>query len=148
MSSVILTPDQRLRVFVSSTLEELADERLAARRAVERLRLAPVMFELGARPHPPRSLYLAYLRQSHVFVGVYWQRYGWVAPDMDAPTHAAGSETRSTPRHGTRAHTCPFAAASMPRPPPCRQPHAVRMTSVVPTEVASSRCSAHTGRTV
>ena len=30
---VILTPDQRIRVFISSTLEELADERVAARRA-------------------------------------------------------------------------------------------------------------------
>jgi Domain of unknown function (DUF4062) len=56
MSGVILTPDQRLRVFVSSTMEELAEERRAVRRAVERLQLAPVMFELGARPHPPRSL--------------------------------------------------------------------------------------------
>lgn len=76
----ILTPDQRLRVFVSSTLQELAEERKAARHAIERLRLAPVMFELGARPHPPRELYRAYLDQSHVFVGIYWQRYGWVAP--------------------------------------------------------------------
>jgi hypothetical protein len=41
---------------VLSTLEELAEERRAARRAVEQLHLAPVMFELGARPHPPRSL--------------------------------------------------------------------------------------------
>jgi predicted ATPase len=78
---VIRTPDQRLRVFVSSTLQELAEERAAVRRAVTRLRLAPVMFEAGARPHPPRELYRAYLDQSHVFVGVYWQRYGWVAPD-------------------------------------------------------------------
>ncbi len=79
---LIRTPDQRLRVFVSSTLQELADEREAAREAIERLRLAPVMFELGARPHPPQDLYRAYLEQSHVFVGIYWQRYGWVAPDM------------------------------------------------------------------
>lgn len=77
---MIRTPDQRLRVFVSSTLGELAEERAAVRRAVERLRLSPVMFELGARPHPPRDLYRAYLEQSHVFVGVYWQRYGWIAP--------------------------------------------------------------------
>jgi predicted ATPase len=81
--AVIRTPDQRLRVFVSSTLAELADERQAVKRAVARLRLAPVMFEAGARPHPPRELYRAYLAQSHVFVGVYWQRYGWVAPDED-----------------------------------------------------------------
>src|SRR5690606_34854868 len=77
---VIRTPDQRLRVFVSSTLEELAAERQAAKAAIARLNLTPVMFELGARPHPPRELYRAYLEQSHVFVGIYWQRYGWIAP--------------------------------------------------------------------
>lgn len=79
-SASIRTPDQRLRVFVSSTLGELADERRAVRRAIERLHLIPVMFELGARPHPPRQLYRAYLAQSDVFIGMYWQRYGWVAP--------------------------------------------------------------------
>src|SRR5688572_2896462 len=79
----IRTPDQRLRVFVSSTLRELADERRAARSAIERLHLAPVMFELGARPHPPRSLYRSYLAQSDVFVGIYGSSYGWVAPDED-----------------------------------------------------------------
>ncbi len=77
----ILTPDQRPRVFVSSTLQELADERAAARAAIDALRLIPVMFELGARPHPARALYRAYLAQSHVFVGIYFARYGWVAPD-------------------------------------------------------------------
>src|SRR5512141_3095421 len=77
---IIHTPDQRLRVFVSSTLQELADERLAAREAIEHLRLTPVMFELGALPHPPRDLYRAYLDQSHIFIGIYWQKYGWVAP--------------------------------------------------------------------
>jgi predicted ATPase len=80
---VIRTPDQRLRVFVSSTLEELAAERRAVERAVAALRLTPVMFELGARPHPPRELYRAYLAQSDVFVGLYWQRYGWIAPGME-----------------------------------------------------------------
>lgn len=79
---IINTPDLRLRVFISSTMGELAEERAAVRRAIERLRLTPVLFELGARPHPPRELYLAYLRQSDVFVGIYWQRYGWIAPDM------------------------------------------------------------------
>jgi predicted ATPase len=79
-TDVIRTPDQRLRVFVSSTLRELAAERQAARDAVMRLRLVPVMFELGARPHPPQQVYRSYLAQSQVFVGVYWQSYGWVAP--------------------------------------------------------------------
>jgi signal transduction histidine kinase/DNA-binding NarL/FixJ family response regulator len=79
----IRTPDQRVRVFVSSTLVELAAERDAARGAITRLHLTPVLFELGARPHPPQTLYRAYLAQSDVFIGLYWQRYGWVAPDMD-----------------------------------------------------------------
>jgi predicted ATPase len=77
---MIRTPDQRVRVFVSSALGELAAERQAVRDAVSRLRLVPVMFDLGARPHPPRSVYRAYLAQSQVFVGIYWQSYGWVAP--------------------------------------------------------------------
>ncbi len=81
-AAVILTPDQRVRVFISSTLGELAEERAAARRAIRRLDLVPVWYESGARPHPPRSLYRAYLEQSQVFVGIYWQRYGWVAPGM------------------------------------------------------------------
>jgi predicted ATPase len=79
----IRTPDQRVRVFVSSTMKELAVERLAVQRAIETLRLTPVMFELGARPYPPRALYRAYLEQSHVFIGIYWQSYGWVAPDEE-----------------------------------------------------------------
>jgi predicted ATPase len=80
---VIRTPDQRVRVFVSSTLGELAAERQAATAAITQLRLTPVLFELGARPYPPRDLYRAYLKQSDVFVGIYAESYGWVAPGMD-----------------------------------------------------------------
>jgi predicted ATPase len=80
---LIRTPDQRLRVFVSSTLSELAEERVAVARAVSALRLTPVLFELGAQSHPPRELYRAYLAQSDIFIGLYWQRYGWIGPEMD-----------------------------------------------------------------
>jgi hypothetical protein len=79
---VILTPDQRLRIFISSTLD-LSDERAAARRSIQRLDLTPVMFEAGARPHPPRALYRAYVEHSDVFVAIYSRRYGWTAPGMD-----------------------------------------------------------------
>ena len=81
--AAIRTPDQRLRVFVSSTLAELAPERAAVARSISALRLTPVMFELGARPHPPQELYRAYLGQSDIFIGLYWQRYGWIGPGMD-----------------------------------------------------------------
>jgi hypothetical protein len=79
----IRTPDQRLPIFISSTMKELAGARAAARTAIEQLRLTPVLFELGARPYPPRDLYLAYLRQSDVFIGIYGQQYGWIAPDQE-----------------------------------------------------------------
>jgi Domain of unknown function (DUF4062) len=83
---VIRTPDQRLRVFVSSTIGstgELAAERRAVERAISALRLTPVLFELGARPHPPRELYRAYLAQSDIFIGLYWQRYGQLGAGME-----------------------------------------------------------------
>ena len=79
----IRTPDQRLRVFVSSTLAELAAERAAVARSIVALGLTPVMFELGARPHPPQDLYRAYLAQSDIFIGLSWERYGWIGPGMD-----------------------------------------------------------------
>ena len=78
----IWTPDQRLRVFISSTIVELAEERRAALRAISTLRLTPVLFELGARPHAPRELYRAYLAQSDVFIGLYWQQYGQIVTGL------------------------------------------------------------------
>jgi predicted ATPase len=82
-TDVIRTPDQRVRVFVSSTLRELAAERRAVRDAVTSLRLVPVMFEMGARPYPPRPVYRAYIAQSQVFVGIYWQSHGSVASGQE-----------------------------------------------------------------
>jgi predicted ATPase len=79
----IRTPDQRVRVFVSSTLKELAAERQAVAAAITQLRLTPVLFELGARPYPPRDLYRAYLEQSDVFIGIYGESYGWIGPGME-----------------------------------------------------------------
>src|SRR5512136_2044392 len=81
-TAIIRTPDHRLRVFISSTLKELADERQTVRDSVAKLHLVPVMFETGARPYPARELYQAYLSQSHIFIGIYWQSYGWVGPGM------------------------------------------------------------------
>jgi predicted ATPase len=80
--TVILTPDERLRVFVSSTLGELAEERRVVSRAVSALRLTPVMFETGARPYPPAEVYRAYLARSDVFIGLYWQQYGQIVPGV------------------------------------------------------------------
>src|SRR5687767_13047117 len=124
----IRTPDQRLRVFVSSTLAELDEERAAVSRAIAALRLTPVLFELGARPHPPRALYRAYLAQSDIFVGLYWQRYGWIGPDMDI----SGLEDEFRLSH------------SIPRllyvkgPAPAREPRLTAMIEQLQSEGADS----------
>ena len=78
-----LTVD-RLRVFVSSTIQECAVERSRARDVITALNHEPILFEdIGARPHPPRPVYRARLDISHIFVAIYRQSYGWIAPDMD-----------------------------------------------------------------
>ena len=59
---------------------ELREERMAVRRTIEGLLLTPVMFEEGARSHPPVEVYRSYLSQSDVFVGLYWQSHGLPLP--------------------------------------------------------------------
>jgi predicted ATPase len=135
-TDAIRTPDQRLRVFVSSTLAELADERVAVTRAISDLRLTPVLFELGARPHPPQELYRAYLAQSDIFIGLYWQRYGWVGPGMDI----SGLEDELRLSH------------SIPRllyvktPAPEREPGLATMIAELQTEATDSYRSFRTPR--
>jgi hypothetical protein len=70
-------------VFVSSTPDELEAERAAARAAIESLLLTPVVREEGPGPDVPRALHRTDLERSDVFVGLYWQRYGSVAPDEE-----------------------------------------------------------------
>ena len=67
--------DGRLKVLISSSPGELTDEREAASAAVRTLRLTPVMQEPAAGGEPQGG--------GDVFVGVYWQRYGW-KPDVAA----------------------------------------------------------------
>ena len=73
---------RQLRIFVSSTIVESAAERAAAKAAIASTRHYPILFEdLGSHPHPPRSLYLRELNSADVFIGIYRESYGWVAPD-------------------------------------------------------------------
>jgi tetratricopeptide (TPR) repeat protein len=72
---------EKLRVFVSSTIKECAEERAVAKRAIKSLNHEPILFEhIGARSRSPRELYLNRLETSDIFVGIYRNSYGWVAP--------------------------------------------------------------------
>lgn len=76
-----LTRD-RIRVFVSSTIAECREERLKAKEAIESLNHEAFLFEAaGARPWPPRDVYLPRLYEADIFVGIYRHSYGWIAPD-------------------------------------------------------------------
>jgi Domain of unknown function (DUF4062) len=81
--TTIGTLDHQRRVFVSSSARELAPERAAARQAIEALNMTAVMPETGTGSDSPGSEHGVELRRSDVFVGLYWQRYGRVAPDED-----------------------------------------------------------------
>lgn len=82
--SVIPASVDRLKVFVSSSIRECPSERAVARKAIRSLNHEPILFEdIGARPHPPRELYRTRLADSQIFVGIYRESYGWIAPDMD-----------------------------------------------------------------
>ena len=77
-------PSDKIGIFVSSRLEECAEERKIVRMALESLNHDPIMFEsAGARPYPPRSVYLKGVESSVFFVGVYKEGYGFVADGMD-----------------------------------------------------------------
>lgn len=69
---------RRLRVFISASPGELTDERDAARAAVRTLRLTPVMRQLGGDEGAGAD------GRDDVFVGLYWQRYGWKSDESAA----------------------------------------------------------------
>jgi tetratricopeptide (TPR) repeat protein len=74
----------RLKVFVSSTIKECSKERAIVRDAIISLNHEPVLFEeVGARPYPPRKLYKTRLEMSQIFVAIYRESYGWIAPGME-----------------------------------------------------------------
>jgi hypothetical protein len=79
--ATIGTLDHPRRVFVSSTQQELAPERAAARQAIEDLDMTPVMLERAPDVNTPPAEAGAGLQHGDVFVGLYWQRYGGIAPD-------------------------------------------------------------------
>ena len=69
------------RIFISSLMRGFADERNAAKEAITRLRQQPVMAEdFGAQPVSSQTACLEGVRNSDIYVGIYAERYGYVAP--------------------------------------------------------------------
>src|SRR5262245_32326971 len=68
----------RLRVFVSSSMEELAPERLAVKAALDELKIDAWVFErdAGARPTAPGATFRQELANADLYLGLFWHRYG------------------------------------------------------------------------
>lgn len=69
---------ERLRVFVSSKMVELAAERRAIERALDELNIDAWTFEedAGARPESVRETFLEQVEASDLFLGLFWRGYG------------------------------------------------------------------------
>jgi len=69
---------QRQRVFVSSLITDMPEERRAVREAIEAIGAQPVMFEeeLGAQDVNSYDAYLDGVRSSGIYVGLFGARYG------------------------------------------------------------------------
>ncbi len=84
-----------MRVFISSVMNGFEVQRAVARAAVESLGMRPVMAEdFGARPHSSREACLEGVRESDCYLGVFDDRYGWLAPSGVSVTHEEFYEAR------------------------------------------------------
>ena len=75
-------------VFISSVMEELAEERAAAAEGVRSLGARPIMFEnFGGRDADPLNAYLGEVETSQIYVGILGRRYGRPLPTRFSATH-------------------------------------------------------------
>lgn len=83
------------RVFISSTMTDLADVRQSVANTVTDLGAQPVMFELlGARTDDSRQAYTSEVRRSHIHLGILSRRYGDKLESGYSATHEEYEEAR------------------------------------------------------
>src|SRR5262245_25654815 len=69
---------RRLRVFISSRMQELAAERAAIKAALDDLRIDAWVYEsdAGARSQSIRKTYVEELSGADLYIGLFWKGYG------------------------------------------------------------------------
>ena len=73
-----------MKVFISSTYKDLIEYRAAAIRAVEGTNYQASKMEVfGARPDEPLDACLKEVEESHLFIGIYALRYGFIPEGAD-----------------------------------------------------------------
>lgn len=101
-----LTSDERAtwadeqRVFVSSVMEELVEERRAVAATVREMGAKPVCFEeFGGRDDDPTRAYVSEVASSTIYLGILGRTYGRLLPTRRSATH---EEYREAERRGLR----------------------------------------------
>ncbi|MBN2089117.1 DUF4062 domain-containing protein [candidate division KSB1 bacterium] len=70
-----------MRVFISSTSQDLKEYRMAVRDIMLRLEHLPIMMEyMGAGKNPPKDECIKKVYESDVYVGIFAHRYGYIPP--------------------------------------------------------------------
>lgn len=72
------TTRDQLRVFISSSMQELAAERTEAKGSLDELQIDVWAFEddAGARPQSIQKTFLDEIQRSDLFIGIFWNSYG------------------------------------------------------------------------
>jgi hypothetical protein len=98
--AAVATWAARQRVFISSVMQELVDERSAGAIAIDELGAEAVLFErFGGRDDDPEDAYLSEVASSTIYVVILGREYGRLLPSRLSATH---SEYRHAERHGLR----------------------------------------------
>ena len=70
---------KKLKIFISSTIKDLANEREIVARAINDLHFEAIRAEtLGSRPETPAEICKTMVQESDIFIGIYGNRYGYV----------------------------------------------------------------------
>lgn len=77
---------EKIRVFISSTMDDLLEERMAVAGAINKNRFWESIYaeSFEARSESPREVCLKEVRRSHIYVGIFKDRYGYI-PSNDNP---------------------------------------------------------------
>lgn len=77
---------EKLQVFISSTMDDLQEERMAVADAINENRFWEAVYaeSFTARTESPREVCLEEVRRSHVYIGIFKDRYGYI-PSNDNP---------------------------------------------------------------
>lgn len=74
---------EKLRIFISSTMEDLQEERMSIVEAIGKNRFWESAYaeSFVARSESPRALCLDEVRSSHIYIGIFKNRYGYIPVD-------------------------------------------------------------------